>query len=186
LRLEQRRSGEAAQLANEALSLCSEGCTPRIRSEYLLAAGRAYDQMGSQDRAVEALQISLETYEKFRGSNHIGTIKRRISLADALCNSRKVAEGARVLAQINPAALAELSPSHPVRADLERLEAAIALENKNFTVALKMLEESYRIFRERFGPKHWRTERVRNELNRAQAAWRAKDSTKNSPPTSST
>lgn len=171
LRMEQQRYTEAASLIQEALSLCrAHECGPRVRADYLWDDGRIQIHLGHASAAIRSLTESLSTYEPNFGSNHVGTIRVRISLADALRLGGRTTDAAMTLRALKPEALAGLRPQHLAIAELRRVEGLLALQERNVSLALPALEDSHRLVRERFALDHWRVERARRELAAAKAA----------------
>jgi eukaryotic-like serine/threonine-protein kinase len=162
LELERQRPAEAIAALNTALDLCAAGCSPRLAEEIRYDLARAYEQRGDVRRAIGAYRDSIHTFDLLRGQDHIGSIKRRLSLADALRRSGKPIEAASVLAEIHAPALAALPSPHLVVAEYKRIEGLLSLEEQPET-ARRLLEEATQIFEFRLGNTHVRTQRVRSE-----------------------
>ncbi len=165
IELEQHSPAAAAVELDRALALCVEGgCPPRIAEEIQYDRGRAYEQLGQPEQAIGIFHKSLGTYELLRGPNHIGCLKRRISLADALRRAGRLADAAATLGGVTPEALDALPPPHLVVADHKRVQGLLWLENREFEKSRVALGESLKIFEHRLGRGHWRTRVVRTEL----------------------
>lgn len=162
LRLEQQRSAEAVAVARGALDLC-QGCTPRVRAEILWDLGRALEQSGRLSEAIATLGTALSIYEKDRGPRHIGSLRMRVDLAEALRRARRMDEANATLKAISARDI-EAIPRHPVAANFRRVQGLLQLEEGNRERALAALAESSRILEGLLGPKHWRTRRAYKEL----------------------
>jgi eukaryotic-like serine/threonine-protein kinase len=171
LRLEQQRPLEAVAQIQEGMEFCNlGGCTPRLRAELLVHVGHAHARLGNWQKAVTVLSDSLKIYQELHGSNHVGTIKTRVSLAEALLKSGRTREASDMLAAINPKAAAALRPGQVAVAELRRVEGLLALHNKDFARARSALEESLEITTRRLGAGNWRVDRLRKELEQVSAS----------------
>lgn len=170
LRLEQGRPSSAAELFESALATCrAHGCPPRITEEVAYDLGRAYQSLAKRDEAIRVLRDSLVAYERLRGAGHVGSLRRRLSLAEAFRESGLAPMAEATLSQIPSDAFAALPPRHQVIADYRRLQGLLAFDRGQFQLAAPALEDAAEMTSERFGPQHWRTERVRKELQKAAA-----------------
>jgi DNA-binding winged helix-turn-helix (wHTH) protein/tetratricopeptide (TPR) repeat protein len=168
IELEQHSPVAALAELDGALALCIEGgCSPRIAEEIQYDRGRAYEQLGQLEQAIDIFRKSLTTYELLRGPDHIGCLKRRISLADALRRAGRLADAASTLAGVTSEALGALPAPHLVVADYKRAQGLLWMENRELAKGRVALGESLEIFEQRLGNSHWRTQRVRAELARA-------------------
>lgn len=165
LRSEQQRPAEAAALVQQALSQCREDdCTPRLRAEYLWEDGRIHAQLGHWQTSTDKFNAALSIYDAFWGPDHVGTIRIRLSLADALRNAGRFAEATAAVSAINPQTVSGLRRQRITVADLRRIEGLLAIEQMNLDHGLAALEESHGIITQRLSPEHWRARRARREL----------------------
>jgi len=166
LRIEQRRLPEAVSLLKAAVDLCSldSGCPPRVRAEFLWELGRAYDELGREEAAIQAFHASLDTHERLYGSSHVATLRIRVGLADALRQIGRSEEASTVVSAINEVATAGLRPYQQARADLRRTEGMLSLQAGEAHTAAAALQESFEIVNHRLGVGHWRTEQASTEL----------------------
>lgn len=163
--IEQQESAKGIAYLNAAMSFCSESdCAPRLREEIRFDLARAYDQLGQLERAIDLYRQSLATYEQLRGTDHIGSIRRRLSLADALRRSRKPLESLTALANIRPEALDALPPPHLVVGEHKRIHGLL-LRQEHSERAQALLREALTIFELRLGSDHPRTKRLRAQIN---------------------
>lgn len=166
--LEQQRAASAISLLDRALNLCvSGGCSQRIAEEIRYDLGRAHHLSGNLDLAVEIYSRSLMVYERLRGPNHIGCVKRRLSLTDALRSSGRNAEARETLSGVTSEALDALPAPHLVVADYKRIQGLLWAADGEFAKARAALSESLEIVEHRLGNNHWRTLRARAELAKA-------------------
>jgi len=166
--LEQQRSTDAMAELDAAMALCFEGgCSPRISEEVHYDLGRAHDQLGHMEQAVNIYRKSLSTYELLRGPNNIGCLKRRLSLADALRRVGRTREASELLAGLAPGTLEALPPPHLVVAEFRRIQGLLWIEDRQWAKGQVALGESLTIVEQRLGADHWRTERARTELAQA-------------------
>lgn len=169
IELERQKSAAATALLDQALTLCiGGGCSQRIAEEIHYDLGRAHDQSGDLKRAIDIYRKSLGTYERLRGPNHVGCVKRRLSLADALRRVGNHAEAAAVLSGVTPEALNALPAPHLVVADHKRVQGLLWAESGEFAKSQGAFAESLKIFEHRLGSNHWRTLRTRAELAKAE------------------
>lgn len=163
LELARRHPAAAIDVLKSALSLCLKAeCAPRLLEELKYDLARSYDQLGDTERAIDGYRQSLAAYELLRGANHIGCVKRRISLADALRRTGNVREAVGALKQIESIALTQLPPPHLVVAEYKRTAGLLCLNEPR--EARKHLEDSLEIFEYRLGSNHFRTARARTDL----------------------
>jgi DNA-binding winged helix-turn-helix (wHTH) protein/tetratricopeptide (TPR) repeat protein len=163
LELERLEPARAIAALNSALSMCSEGCAPRLAEEIRYELARALDQLGESERAIDAFRQTIRAFDMLRGPNHVGSLRRRLSLADALMRRSRPVGATAVLSQIDPAALGALPPPHLVVAEHNRIIGMLRLGEEP-EKAYKLLEESLRIFEQRLGSNHVRAERLRIDL----------------------
>jgi eukaryotic-like serine/threonine-protein kinase len=166
LELERRRPKQAMSALTEALRLCSEGCSPRLVEEIRYELARSYEQLGDIDRAIGAYRQTIDAFDQLRGPNHIGSLKRRLSLADALRRTNRPIESAAVLAKIDAGALDALPAPHLVVAEHKRIQALLVLD-ADPERARSHLEQSLNIVEFRLGKTHARSARARAELSAA-------------------
>ena len=168
VRLEQRRPTDAIDEFENAMTACAlSECAPRITEEIHYGLGQGYDQLGRLEHSIDLYRSSLAAYELLREPSHYGCLKRRVSLADALRRSGKLAEASATLAGITPEALEALPPPHLIVADFKRVQGLLWMENQEFEKSRVAFGESLEIFEHRLGSSHWRTRRTRAELAQA-------------------
>jgi eukaryotic-like serine/threonine-protein kinase len=158
--LERQEPARAMRALEAAASLCVAGCAPRLAEEIKYDLARAYDQDGNVAKAIDLYRQSIRGFDMVRNPNHIGSLKRRLSLADALRREKKLDEAAGVLSKIPPAAFDALPTPHLVVAEYKRLQGLLWLEERA-EEAQGLLEESLKIFEYRLGDNHVRTKRAR-------------------------
>jgi tetratricopeptide (TPR) repeat protein len=163
LELERGSATEASAALTAALNLCGNGCSPRLAEEIHHDLAKAYDDLGLADQSINAYRRTVQRFDLLRGPNHIGSVKRRLGLADALRRNGNPKEAAAVLAQIAPTALDELPRPHLVIASYNRIKGLLTLKTDR-DHGLGLLEDSLRIFEQRLGSSHSATKRVRAEL----------------------
>jgi eukaryotic-like serine/threonine-protein kinase len=163
LRLHQGRANQALALLREALEICvRSGCVPFVTEEIRYGLGQSYLRIGDTSAAVSAFRGSLAAVERQRGEHHLDTLRRRVSLADALRLSGDVAEARATLAAIPPESL-RMFQHHTILADFLRVEGLLSRGDEPAKAAAA-LQQALEIYRLRFGDSHWDTERLRAEL----------------------
>ncbi|HUR41517.1 MAG TPA: winged helix-turn-helix domain-containing protein [Verrucomicrobiae bacterium] len=168
LALEQRHFSLAKAELEAAMSACIHGgCSPRVTEDVYYELGRAHDQLGDLERAIEIYRKTLNTYELLRGPDNLGCLKRRLSLVDALRRTGKTREPFALLSDIEPGALAALPAQHLVAAEFHRVQGLLWLADGQRAKGQKALEEALRVFEFRLAADHWRTQQVRMEMGQA-------------------
>lgn len=163
--IELQRPDDAIAALESAKTLCDEGaCPPRIAEEIRYDLGRAHDQLGRLGSAIALYQSSLAAYEQLRGRRHLGSLKRRISAADALRRADRTLEASTMLSGVTPEALDALPSPHLVVADFKRVQGLLWVEDREVAKGRAALEQSLEIFERQLGGSHGRTKRVRTEL----------------------
>lgn len=163
LALERERSTEAIEILEKAMGECSDRCPPGLIEEIRYDLARAYDQNGQIGRAIEVFKRAISQFSSLRGAEHLGTIRRQLSLADALLRTDKLDQAESVFAQIEPSALSVLPPPHLVVADHQRIKALL-IRKESPGRAVTLLRESLNTYELRLGRDHRRTQRRRFEL----------------------
>lgn len=146
-----------------ALGLCMRGCAPRLVEEIRYGQALAYDQHGDLARAIVMYRESINAFDRLRGRDHLGSLRRRLNLADALRRSGRPDEAAAVIAEIKPSALEALPAPHLVVADYKRMRGLLLLD-RDPGQAHGQLAEALKIVESRLGEEHPRSGRVRVEL----------------------
>lgn len=168
--LEQQHSLKATALLEEALSLCrNENCLPRVQEEIRFDLARSYLASGRLNEAVSLLRASLEKYEGLLGPSHIGSLRRRVALAESLYMSGRSAEAQALVSAIPTVALQGLPPHHRVALDFKRLNGLLLMRLGDKTAGKRALSEAYHSAHSLLGPQNWRTLRLQRDLSSAKA-----------------
>jgi eukaryotic-like serine/threonine-protein kinase len=169
LELERQDATGALHHLEKALTLCEEqACSPRVSEEIQYDIARAHTLAGHHELAIGLYRRTLTSYELLRGPDVVGSLKRRLSLADALrtVGERELALDA--IAGVSQRALDSLPAPHLIVAEFKRVKGLLAMSQAN-DEAQTLLEESLAIVEYRLPEHHWRTQRARIELARARA-----------------
>lgn len=165
LRLEQQRGKEALDFALQALNTCNpDSCNQAATATYYWDLGRAYVQQGRFEEGISAFKTALPINEDVRGVDHIGSIRIRLSLAEALRTSGRHTEASQALTSIGQGALMKIRENHPAIAEFRRSMGLLALRAGDFEGAEDALSESLRLLLTRLNEDHWKVKRAKSEL----------------------
>lgn len=172
IQTERQRPAVAISLFEEAKRYCSSTCAARILSAYYIGLGSAQYELGRWQGAIDSFTRAraLSTQMGFR---HAFTEAPSVGLAEALRAAGKRAEAEATLNEVNVEVLAAL-PNHPVRANYLRARGLLSLSSGKLPEGAEALGEAAAILERQLGSKHWRTQRVRAELNAALATLKLK------------
>lgn len=165
LNMEQRRPQEAIKHIQGALDLCAEDlCPPSVQANYLWDRGRALTQLGRYSAAIADFETALPAFERSRGPHHVGSLRIRVDLADALRQNSQIEWAVTTLAPITDQIVSDIG-NHETIGDLRRVQGLIALDKDDLPAARKALTQAAQILEEQLPPGHWRIRRANRELH---------------------
>lgn len=130
------------------------------------ALGEAYSRQGRLREAIETLQRALSVGERASGTRHPLVISTRLSLAEALLADHRFDDARQVVESIQPRALSDLPPTHPILAQWYRVNGLLNWADNDLSGARGSLAHALEVFQIAYGARDWRVIRARDDLQR--------------------
>ena len=119
------------------------------------------------ERAQAISDTALRVSETTDGPQHPESRSIRLSLAETLLSAELTAEDRKLVEAAIGEPLAGLPDTHPFVAQRNRVMGLLAMRDGDSTRARASLQAALDIHESRYGTRHWRSVRARQELQRA-------------------